>query len=119
MGANIANEVAYEVFCERIKGSAAEEMNQTFKDLFETNYFRVAVADDTQTVEACGALENIVAFAAGFSDGLLYGNSTKTAIIRIWLREIKIFNDTFLSRSDISTLIENSGISDFFASCYR
>ncbi|KAK2721880.1 glycerol-3-phosphate dehydrogenase [NAD(+)], cytoplasmic-like [Artemia franciscana] len=118
MGANIANEVANEVFCEGTIGCATKEMKQTFKELFETNYFRVAVVDDTQTVEACGALKNIVACAAGFSDGLLYGNCTKTAIIRIGLMEIKMFINTFLSGSEISTFFESCGISDLFASCY-
>ena len=46
----------------------------------KTSYFiqfRVTVVSDTQTVEICGALKNIVACAAGFCDGLKMGDNTR------------------------------------------
>lgn len=56
-GANLATEVAQEQFCESTIGCEDEKMGQLLKDLFETPYFRVAVVQDRQTVEACGALK--------------------------------------------------------------
>lgn len=70
MGANIANEVAKEQFCESTLGYKNKESALIWKKLFNTNYFRVNCIDDIEGVELCGALKNIVALAAGFCDGL-------------------------------------------------
>ncbi|KAI2528699.1 GPD1L isoform 4, partial [Pan troglodytes] len=70
MGANIANEVAAEKFCETTIGSKVMENGLLFKELLQTPNFRITVVDDADTVELCGALKNIVAVGAGFCDGL-------------------------------------------------
>ncbi|KAK2713234.1 glycerol-3-phosphate dehydrogenase [NAD(+)], cytoplasmic-like isoform X2 [Artemia franciscana] len=118
MGANIASEVAEEKFCETTIGSAEMEMGKTLKELFETSYFRVVVVDDVYTVEACGALKNIVACAAGFSDGLGYGDNTKAAVIRIGLMEMVKFTEVFFTGSKLSTFLESCGVADLITTCY-
>merc|ERR1712037_421193 len=75
MGANLANEVADEKFCETTIGSKDAEAGADLKLLFQTDNFRVSVVSDTQIVEICGALKNIVACAAGFCDGLKCGDN--------------------------------------------
>ena len=59
-----------------------------FKTLFESPNFRVTIVGDSDTVEICGALKNIVAVGAGFIDGMKCGDNTKAAVIRIGLMEM-------------------------------
>lgn len=51
--------------------------------------FRVYTNHDIKGVELCGALKNIVALAAGLSDGLGFGDNSKAAIISRGLVEIR------------------------------
>uniref|UniRef100_A0A8C7M3M0 Glycerol-3-phosphate dehydrogenase [NAD(+)] n=2 Tax=Oncorhynchus TaxID=8016 RepID=A0A8C7M3M0_ONCKI len=79
MGANIANEVADEKFCETTIGAKNEANGHIFKELLQTPNFRITVVQESDTVELCGALKNIVAVGAGFCDGLGFGDNTKAA----------------------------------------
>lgn len=58
------------------------------QDLFMNNYFRVYTNDDVVGVELGGALKNVIALAAGISDGLNYGDNAKAALITRGLHEI-------------------------------
>ncbi|KGR74128.1 NAD(P)H-dependent glycerol-3-phosphate dehydrogenase [Ureibacillus sinduriensis] len=58
------------------------------QDLFMNNYFRVYTNDDVVGVELGGALKNVIALAAGISDGLDYGDNAKAALITRGLAEI-------------------------------
>eukprot|EP01137_Pigoraptor_chileana_P005028 Opistho-2@47531 len=95
MGANIANEVAEEHFCETTIGCKTEAMGIVYHQMFDAPYFRVSVVQDTVAVELCGALKNVVALGAGFVDGLGLGDNTKAAIIRIGLMEMIKLTKTF------------------------
>ncbi|NXG26323.1 GPD1L protein, partial [Grallaria varia] len=57
MGANLANEVAAEKFCETTIGSKILENGLLFKELLQTPNFRITVVTDADTVELCGALK--------------------------------------------------------------
>ena len=69
--------------CERIK--YAEEIQDIF---YHSGCLRVYTNQDILGVELCGALKNIIAIAAGMSDGLGYGDNAKAALITRGLREI-------------------------------
>lgn len=58
------------------------------QETFSNDTLRVYLNDDIKGVELCGALKNIVALAAGMSDGLGYGDNAKAAIITRGLVEI-------------------------------
>jgi glycerol-3-phosphate dehydrogenase (NAD+) len=57
MGANLANEVADEKFCESCIGSKNQESGKILKDLLQTDNFRITVVPDCHSVEICGALK--------------------------------------------------------------
>lgn len=133
-GANIANEVAQEKFCETtiafnprpLEPSAQTEgktpnplvTGETIKELFHRPYFRVGMTDDVAGVSLCGALKNVVAVAAGFIDGLELGDNSKAAVMRIGLVEMKNFAKTFFPKVRSSTFTEHScGVADLITSC--
>nr|XP_034375537.1 glycerol-3-phosphate dehydrogenase 1-like protein isoform X2 [Arvicanthis niloticus] len=119
MGANLANEVAAEQFCESTIGSKVLQNGLLFKELFQTPNFQVTVVEDSDTVELCGALKNIVAMGAGFCDSFCRGDSTKAAVIRLGLMEMITFARTF-SKGQVSTatFLESCGVADLVSTCY-
>ncbi|XP_055239325.1 glycerol-3-phosphate dehydrogenase 1-like protein isoform X2 [Gorilla gorilla gorilla] len=119
MGANIANEVAAEKFCETTIGSKVMENGLLFKELLQTPNFRITVVDDADTVELCGALKNIVAVGAGFCDGLHCGDNTKAAVIRLGLMEMIAFARIFCKgQVSTATFLESCGVADLITTCY-
>ncbi|WVR07201.1 glycerol-3-phosphate dehydrogenase (NAD(+)) [Kwoniella sp. DSM 27419] len=117
-GANIANEVACDRFSETTIGYRTEEEGKMWQKLFQTPNFKVQLIDDVAGVSLCGALKNIVAVAAGFIDGLDYGNNSKAAIMRIGLLEMKHFcQEFFKDVKEESFLQESAGVADVITSC--
>ncbi|CAE6493381.1 unnamed protein product [Rhizoctonia solani] len=132
-GANIANEVAEDKFCESTLGVPPAPMttppdedaqlhafseSQLWHRLFQTNTFRIRVVQDVEGVCLCGGLKNVIALAAGFSDGLGWGSNSKAAIMRIGLLELKDFCLEFFPSTRASTFLEEScGVADIMTSC--
>lgn len=118
MGANLANEVAEEKFCETTIGCRDMKLAPILRDMMQTPNFRVVVVDDVDVVEICGALKNIVACGAGFVDGLGLGDNTKAAVIRLGLMEMIKFVDVFYPGGKLSTFFESCGVADLITTCY-
>ena len=118
MGANLANEVACENFCEATIGIKNLEKGALLKEALQTPYFRIVVAKDAEVVEICGALKNIVAVGAGFCDGLTYGDNTKAAVIRLGLMEMIKFAEVFYPGHNIRVFLESCGVADLVTTCY-
>jgi glycerol-3-phosphate dehydrogenase (NAD(P)+) len=70
--------------------SAAKRMEaaEEVQDLFMNSYFRVYTNPDIVGVELGGALKNIIALAAGITDGLGLGDNAKAALMTRGLTEI-------------------------------
>lgn len=118
MGANLANEVAEDHFCETTIGCKDKVMGSLMKDCIQTANFRVTVIEDTEAAEVCGALKNIVACAAGFVDGLGLGDNTKAAVIRLGLMEMVSYVNQFHGGANIATFFESCGVADLVTTCY-
>lgn len=68
--------------------SEDEEAAKAIQTLFMNSYFRVYTNEDVLGVELGGALKNVIALAAGITDGLNYGDNAKAALITRGLAEI-------------------------------
>ena len=118
MGANVANEVAQDEFCESTVGYSDEANGAAFVRLFDCPTFRVGSINDVAGTELCGALKNVVALGAGFCDGLGLGGNTKAAIIRIGLAETAKFARMFFDGIKDETFMESCGLADLVTTCF-
>lgn len=91
----------------------------TMKTLFHRPYFHVRVISDVAGVSLGGALKNIVALAAGWVDGLGWGDNAKAAIMRVGLLEMVDFGQKFFADSiQPKTFTEESaGVADLITTC--
>ncbi|MDL1957322.1 MAG: NAD(P)H-dependent glycerol-3-phosphate dehydrogenase [Candidatus Desulfofervidus auxilii] len=87
-GPSFAKEVSQGLPTAVTVASANEEVAIYTQRLFSTNYFRVYTHHDVLGVELGGALKNIVAIAAGISEGLGLGHNARAALITRGLAEI-------------------------------
>ncbi|MGD9640251.1 MAG: NAD(P)H-dependent glycerol-3-phosphate dehydrogenase [Synergistaceae bacterium] len=87
-GPSFAREVAAEMPTAVVAASSDGQAAATTQEVFSTPYFRVYTNDDVMGVELGGALKNVIALAAGVSDGLGFGYNTRAALITRGLAEM-------------------------------
>ena len=89
------------------------------RKLFHRPYFHVRMVHDVAGVSLGGALKNIVALAAGFVDGLGWGDNAKAAVMRVGILEEVKFGKTYFSKTcRTETFTEEScGVADMITSC--
>src|SRR3989338_8438253 len=93
------------------KKAVAEKVQQ----VFNTNYFRVYTNDDMTGVELGGALKNVIAIAAGISDGLSLGMNARAALITRGLAEISRLGISM--GADAATFAGLSRLGDLVLTC--
>ena len=92
-----------------------EYLAEEVQNILINDYFRIYTSSDVKGVELGGALKNIIAIAAGISDGLGYGDNTKAALITRGLAEIIRLGVSL--GADIKTFSGLSGLGDLMVTC--
>lgn len=87
-GPSFAKEVCKKMPTAVSVASRSPETALRVQNIFNCDYFRVYTNPDVIGVELGGALKNVIAIAAGCSDGLGYGHNTRAALITRGLSEI-------------------------------
>jgi len=87
-GPSFAKEVAARMPTTVVIAGTSERETETVQHAFATDRFRTYASPDVMGVEIGGALKNVIAIAAGVSDGLGYGHNTRAGLITRGLAEI-------------------------------
>jgi glycerol-3-phosphate dehydrogenase (NAD(P)+) len=85
------------------------------QQVFNGTEFRIYTSDDVTGVELGGALKNVIALAAGVSDGIGFGDNTKAALITRGLAEITRLGSAM--GANPATFAGLSGIGDLIVTC--
>lgn len=91
------------------------EAAETVQDLFMNQNFRVYTNPDLIGMEIGGALKNIIALAAGVSDGIGYGDNAKAALMTRGIAEISRLG-TKMGANPL-TFAGLAGIGDLIVTC--
>ncbi|RKY43154.1 MAG: glycerol-3-phosphate dehydrogenase [Candidatus Makaraimicrobium thalassicum] len=113
-GPSISFEVAQNMPTTVVIASRSADKKEV-RDLLRTERFRVYTSADVTGVEIGGALKNIIAIAAGVSDGLGFGTNSKAAILTRGLAEITRLGVKM--GSERSTFSGLSGMGDLATTC--
>jgi len=114
-GPSFAKEVALGMPTAVTIGCSQIEKAQKLQHIFGTERFRVYASNDIIGLEISAALKNIIAIAAGISDGLGYGLNSRAALITRGLSEIKRLG--VLMGADPQTFFGLSGLGDLVLTC--
>jgi glycerol-3-phosphate dehydrogenase (NAD(P)+) len=98
-----------------VAGSPDRELARTVQEVCSAERFRVYTTDDVIGVELGGALKNVIALAAGMSNGLGFGDNTLAALITRGMVEIRRLGHALGARPE--TFSGLSGIGDLITTC--
>ena len=114
-GPSISFEVVRGLPATVVAASKDESFAKDVQNIFTTDSFRVYNSNDIKGVEIGGALKNIIAIAAGISDGMGFGVNTKSAILTRGLVEIVRLGEKLGARKE--TFFGLSGLGDLATTC--
>jgi len=114
-GPSFAREVIRNIPTAIVVAGEDLEVTRRIQRIFSTTYFRVYTNFDKKGVELAGALKNVVAIAAGISDGLGFGHNTRAALITRGLAEMSRLGAKM--GANVLTFSGLSGIGDLLLTC--
>ncbi len=114
-GPSHAEEVSRSLPTMNVVASETIETANYIQDILMGDNFRVYASADIIGVELGGALKNVIALAAGISDGLGYGDNTKAALMTRGIAEISRLGVAMGASAE--TFSGLSGIGDLIVTC--
>jgi len=114
-GPSFAREVAMEMPTAVVAAAADPQVAKGVQDIFNCSFFRVYTNSDLIGVELGGAVKNVIAIAAGISDGLGFGSNTRAALITRGLAEISRLGQALGARAE--TFAGLAGMGDLVLTC--
>jgi glycerol-3-phosphate dehydrogenase (NAD(P)+) len=114
-GPSHAEEVSRKIPTSVVASSFHSPVSIKVQEMFHTEYFRVYTQEDVLGVELGGAVKNVIAIAAGISDGLGFGDNTKAALLTRGLAEIMRLGVAMGARRETFTGL--AGIGDLIVTC--
>lgn len=114
-GPSHAEEVARQIPTSVVVASKDKSIVKKMQNAFMNENFRVYGSSDMIGVEMGGALKNVIALAAGISDGLGYGDNTKAALMTRGMAEISRLGVAM--GADKETFSGLTGIGDLIVTC--
>ena len=115
-GPNFAEEIARGLPAAAVVASAEPALSRRLQDALHSLSFRVYVNDDLVGVELAAAAKNVIALAAGGSDGLGLGDNAKSAVITRGLAEMSRLGEACGGRAE--TFSGLAGLGDLVATCW-
>lgn len=114
-GPNHAEEVGRGIPSATVVAAYDDGVGRFFQDVFMTRFFRVYTNPDVVGVELCGASKNVIAVAAGMSDGVGYGDNTKATLMTRGLAEMSRLGHAM--GANPLTYMGLAGVGDLIATC--
>jgi glycerol-3-phosphate dehydrogenase (NAD(P)+) len=115
-GPSFAREVALGIPTTVVCASESDGTARTVQGLFHRPEFRIYRSTDVLGVEYGGALKNVIAIAAGVSDGLGYGDNTKAGLVTRSLAEMSRLGVACGAQPE--TFRGLSGLGDLMLTCF-
>jgi glycerol-3-phosphate dehydrogenase (NAD(P)+) len=114
-GPNLAREVLQGYAAAAVIALPDQRIAEALQQLFMTQTFRVYTNPDVVGCEIAGALKNVVAIAAGMSEGLSTGDNTRAMVIVRSLAELTRLGTAM--GGDARTFAGLAGMGDLIATC--
>jgi glycerol-3-phosphate dehydrogenase (NAD(P)+) len=114
-GPSFASEVARGLPTNLVAAGSDAQRSLLVQQRFASDRLRIYTSDDPAGVQVGGALKNVIAIAAGASDGLGFGHNTRAALITRGLAEMARL--AVAKGGSVRTLSGLAGLGDLVLTC--